>query len=60
MNALCKAGLSPSNAPTMEDLWSKQDEKVDKAKEPDIDKKKTEMPTFVLPAHVVFIRLSTG
>ena len=28
-NALCKAGLAPYNLPTMGDLWSKQDEKVD-------------------------------
>ena len=28
-NALCKAFFAPSNLPTMGDLWSKQDEKVD-------------------------------
>ena len=28
-NALHKVGLAPSNFPTMGNLWSKQDEKVD-------------------------------
>ena len=39
-NALRKAGLAPSNLPTMGDLWSKQDEKVDTEKEPDVNNKK--------------------
>ena len=40
MNALRKAGLEPPNFLTMGDLWSKQDEKVDIEKEPDVNKKK--------------------
>ena len=39
-NALCKAGLAPLFFPTMGDLWSKQDERVDTEKEPDVIKKK--------------------
>ena len=38
--ALRKAGLAPHNFPTMVDLWSKQGEKVDIEKEPDVNKKK--------------------
>ena len=37
---MSKAGLAPSNLPTMGDLWSKQDEKVDTEKEPDVNNKK--------------------
>ena len=40
MNALRKAGLAPSDFPTMADLWSKQNEKVGIEKEPDVNKKK--------------------
>ena len=40
VNALRKAGLAPPNFPTMGDLWSKQDEKVDMEKERDVSKKK--------------------
>ena len=58
-NALCKAGLTPPNFLTMGDLWSKQDEKVDIEKEPDFNKKKKKS-TFVLPTHVIFLRISTG
>ena len=39
-NALRKAGLVPPNYPTMGDLWSKKDEKVDKEKETDAKKYK--------------------
>ena len=60
-NTLRKAGLAPPNFPTMGDLWSKQDEKVDIEKITRRQKKiKTEMSTFVLPTHVIFLRLSTG
>ena len=38
-NALCKAGLAPPIFPTMEELWEKQDEKVEKNKERDISVK---------------------
>ena len=34
VNALHKAVLTPSNLPTMGDLWSNQDEKMDMEKEP--------------------------
>ena len=36
-NTLRKEGLAHSNLPTMGDLWSKQDEKVDTEKEPDVN-----------------------
>ena len=36
-NALRQAGLAPPNLPTMGDLWSKQDKKVDIEKEPDVN-----------------------
>ena len=39
-NALRKAGLTPSNFPTMGYLWSNQDAKVDMENEPDFNKKK--------------------
>ena len=39
-NALCKAGLTLPNFPTMGDLWSKQDERLDIEKEPDVRKNK--------------------
>ena len=38
-NALRNAGVAPPDFPTMGDLWSKQDEKVDTEKEPDVNKK---------------------
>ena len=40
LNALRKSGLAPSDLPTMGYLWSKQDGKVDKEKETDVNKKK--------------------
>ena len=40
VNALHKAGLAPYNFPTMGDLWSKQDEKVNIEKEPEVKKRK--------------------
>ena len=40
VNALRKAGLASPNFPIMGYLWSKQDEKVDIEKEPDVNKKK--------------------
>ena len=39
VNTPCKAGLAPSNFLTMGDLWSKQDEKVNIEKYPDVNKK---------------------
>ena len=60
MNAFRKVGLAPPNFLTIGDLWIKQDEKVDIGKEPDGNKKKIEMSTFVLPTHIIFLRLSTG
>ena len=59
-NDLRKAGLAPSNFPAMGYLWSKQVEKVDIEKELDVRKNKTEMSTFVLPTHVIYLCLSTG
>ena len=40
VNALRKAGLALPNFPTMRDLWSKHDERVDIEKEPDVSKNK--------------------
>ena len=40
VNALRKAGLSPPNFSAMGYLWSKQDEKVDIEKEPDVNEKR--------------------
>ena len=39
-----------------------QDEKkaIKNEKEPDVNKKKTEMSTFVFPTHVIFLRLPPG
>ena len=41
-NALCEAGLAPTNFPTMRYLWKIQDDKIDidNEKEPDVNKKK--------------------
>ena len=39
-NTLLKAGLAPPNFPTMGYLWSKQDERADIEKEPDVRKNK--------------------
>ena len=60
VNALCKAGLAPSNLPTKRDLLSKQDENMDMKKNQTSTKRKTEMSTFVLTTHVIFLLLSTG
>ena len=38
-NAILKAGLASPNFPSMGDVWSKQDERVDTKKEQDIIKK---------------------
>ena len=67
-NALRKAGLAPSNFPTMGDLWSKQDEKVDMKKEPDVNKNKNRNVYFCIAyswyfytsIHKVIIRLKTS
>ena len=61
-NALRKAGLAPPDFPTVGDLWKMQDEKLDieNEKEPDVNKKKTEMSIFVFPTHVISQPLSTG
>ena len=48
MNALRKAGLTPPNFPTMGDLWSKQDERVDIENEPDIRKKENKNVYFCI------------
>ena len=45
-NALRKAGLASYNFPTMGDLWSKQDKKVDIEKEPDVNKKRNRNAYF--------------
>ena len=58
ISALRKAGLTLSNLLTIGDLWSRHNEKVDMKKQPDVNKKKTEMSTFVLPTHIIFLRLS--
>ena len=55
-----KAGLAPSNFPTMGDLWSKQDETVDMEKEPDVNKKKNRNVYFCVAYSRYFLRLSTG
>ena len=39
-NALRKVDLAPPNLPTMGVVWSKQYEKMDTEKEPDVSKKK--------------------
>ena len=39
-NARCKAGLAPPVFPAMEELWGKQDEKLEKNKERDVSVKK--------------------
>ena len=39
-NAIRKVSLAPPKFPTMRDLWSKQDEKVDIEKETDVNKNK--------------------
>ena len=57
---LRKSGLAPPNFPTIEYLWSKQDEKVDIEKNQTSKKIKAEISTFVLPTHVIFLVLSTG
>ena len=58
---LRKAVISPPNILTMGDLWIKQDERADAEKDPDFNKKRqTEMSTFVLHTHVIFLRLYTG
>ena len=61
-NALREAGPTPPNLPIMGYLWKMQDEKLDieNEKEPDINNKKTEMSTFFLPNHVIFLHLSMG
>ena len=60
VNALRKAGLAPPNFPPMGDLWIKQDDKMEIERELDLSPKETEMSTFVLHTHIIFIRLSTG
>ena len=44
----------------MGDLWIKQDDKMEIERELDLSPKETEMSTFVLHTHIIFIRLSTG
>ena len=46
-NALREAGLAPPVFPTMEELWKKQDEKVEKNKERDVSVKKKQKFLFL-------------
>ena len=57
VNALQKAGLATSYFPTMEDLWIKQDEKVDLEKEPDVNKN-TKNKCLLFVAHSRYFSMS--
>ena len=61
-HAFRESGLAPSFLPTMDELWNNKDEKMDieNKQEPDVSKNKTEMSTFVLHTHPIFLTLSTG
>ena len=58
VNALHKAGLTPPNFPTMGYLWSKQDEKVDIEKEPDVSEKKN-INVYFCVAYSRYFSIST-
>ena len=51
-----KAGLASPILPTIEELGKNQDEKmyIENKKEPDVNKRKTQMSTFVLHTHYNF------